>query len=70
MSKNSIKLTKEQREELEQLISKGTARARKIQHAHVLLKIDSGEGGANWSDCKCWESVGENSTIMWAAKRA
>ena len=50
MSKNSIKLTKEQREELEQLISKGTARARKIQHAQVLLKIDSGERGPNWSD--------------------
>jgi len=50
MSKKSIKLTKEQRAELEQLIRKGTERARKLQHAQVLLKIDSAEGRPNWSD--------------------
>jgi hypothetical protein len=45
MKKYSIKLTPAQRQELEQLIKAGQARARKITHAHILLKSDSGEHG-------------------------
>jgi transposase len=48
--KNSIKLTQEQRSQLEEVIRLGSAKPRKIMHAQVLLKIDSGEGGPNWSD--------------------
>jgi hypothetical protein len=40
--KHSIELTPEQREQLEEVISKGNAAARKIRHAQILLKIDSG----------------------------
>jgi transposase len=69
MSKNSIKLTKEQREELEQLISKGTTRARKMQHAHVLLKIDSGEGGPNWSDQQIKEAFGVSALTVWRIRQ-
>lgn len=69
MSKNSIKLTKEQREELELLISKGTARARKIQHAQVLLKIDSGEGGPNWSDQQVKEAFAVSIPTIWRIRQ-
>jgi hypothetical protein len=42
MKKYSVELTAAQRQELEQLIKAGQARARKIMHAHILLKSDHG----------------------------
>jgi transposase/predicted DNA-binding protein len=56
--KNSIELTKEQRSQLEEVISKGITKARKIMHAQVLLKIDSGKAGPNWSDGQIKEAFG------------
>jgi len=43
-----IKLTAEERQQLEHLLSSGIAPARTLTHAHILLKSDSGEGGTNW----------------------
>lgn len=69
MNKNSIELTKEQREELEAVIKKGQAPARKMQHAQVLLKIDSGEEGANWSDKQLQEAFGVSAATVWRIRR-
>jgi hypothetical protein len=44
-----VKLNDEQREHLEKLISSGTAAARTITHARILLKSDSSEGAPNWT---------------------
>ncbi|HEV2653456.1 MAG TPA: helix-turn-helix domain-containing protein [Ktedonobacteraceae bacterium] len=49
MSKYSVKLTLEQRRQLEGVVKKGTTPAREILHAQVLLKTDSGEHGPRWS---------------------
>jgi len=67
--KNSIELSKEQREGLEQLVSQGKTSARKIKHAEVLLKIDSSEHGPNWSyeQVKTVFRVGE--TTIWRLRR-
>jgi len=43
-----VRLTKEEREELKQLVSKGKAPARKIKRANILLKADA--DGEAWSD--------------------
>ena len=51
-----IKLDTEERQQLEQLLSSGIAPARTLMHAHVLLKSNSGEGGANWSYDKICEA--------------
>jgi len=50
MKKYIVKLTEEEREELRKLIAQGQAPARKLAHARILLKADSGEGGSAWSD--------------------
>lgn len=50
MKKYSVKLSQEQRQELEELISRGQAAARQLMHARVLLKTDQGEDGPSWSD--------------------
>lgn len=69
MKKNSIALTKEQRAELEEVIKKGESSARKIQHAQVMLKADSGEEGPNWSDKQIEEAFGASPPTVWRIRR-
>jgi transposase len=45
-----VTLTQEEREELQTMLSKGQAAARKLTHARILLKADAGEGGPAWDD--------------------
>jgi len=70
MKKYTIELTQAQRQELEQLIKAGQARARKIMHAHILLKSDSGEQGPAWSYEEIAHAFGVGeSTIVRVRKR-
>ena len=50
-------LTDEQREQLERLIAAGTAPARKLMHARILLKADQGPSGPAWVDDRIAEAV-------------
>lgn len=43
-------MTAEERETLEQLIARGTAPARTLTHARILLKADESEGRSVWSN--------------------
>lgn len=43
-----VRLSKEEREQLQDLTTKGKAAAYKIMHAHILLKADA--DGPNWKD--------------------
>lgn len=52
MKKYIVKLSREEREQLQALISKGKGAARKLTHARILLKVDSGEWGKGWTDEK------------------
>jgi hypothetical protein len=44
-----VKLTSEERLNLEKLVSSGSAPARKLRRARILLKSDCSEGGPNWT---------------------
>ena len=48
--KYAVVLTDAERQQLQQLIAAGTAPARKLTHARVLLKADEGPGGPGWVD--------------------
>jgi len=50
-------LTEVERAQLERLIATGTAPARKLAHARVLLKADKGPGGPGWVDAAIAEAV-------------
>lgn len=43
-------LTTDERHELDRMISRGKADARKLVHARVLLQADASEGGPGWAD--------------------
>jgi len=51
-----VTLTDEKRKYLNALISKGKAAARKLTHAHILLKADQSEKGPAWEDRLICES--------------
>ena len=57
MKKYIVKLSEQEREELQELISKGKSSARKIQHARILLKADASEHGPNWKDEQISEAL-------------
>lgn len=57
MKKYIVKLSQTQRQQLEELLSKGEAAARKLMHTRVLLKADQGEQGPRWSDEQIREAI-------------
>lgn len=50
MKKYIVTLTGEERTQLETMLAKGRAAARKLTHARILLKADSSPGGPAWTD--------------------
>ena len=52
-----VTLTETERTELEKLIRAGTAPARKLTHARVLLKADHSPQGPGWADERIAEAV-------------
>lgn len=50
IKKYIVKLSREERADLHHLIAQGQASARKLAHARILLKADSGEAGPGWTD--------------------
>lgn len=48
--KYHVTLTPEERAELGAMVNAGTAAARKLTHARILLKADEAEGGPAWAD--------------------
>ena len=53
-----LKLTVEEREELERVTQGGVAAVRKVQKARALLLCDQGEAGPAWKDADIAEAVG------------
>ena len=53
----AVRLSDEERSELRGLIAAGTAPARKLMHARILLKADQGPGGPAWADERIAEAV-------------
>jgi transposase len=52
-----IKLSAEERQQLEQLLSSGIAPARTLTHARILLKSDCSEQGSQWSYSQISEAL-------------
>jgi hypothetical protein len=53
-----LKLTTEEREELEHLVKRGKAAGWKVQRAQALLKCDQGRDGPGWTDERIAEAYG------------
>ena len=68
--KREVQLTREQRERCHNVVSSGTAHARSIMHAHVLLKADSSADGPDWTDAAIAEAFGVSTVTVANIRRA
>jgi transposase len=59
-----VKLTAEERERLQELLSKGTAAARTLTHARILLKADEGVVGPHLTDDEIAEALEVNRSTV------
>jgi transposase len=59
-----VKLTAEERERLQELLSKGTAAARTLTHARILLKADEGVVGPRLTDDEIAEALEVNRSTV------
>jgi transposase len=57
MKKYVVTLTVEERQMLQEMLSRGKAAARKLMHARVLLKADAASEGPNWHDERIAEAL-------------
>jgi len=57
MKRYLVVLTKAEREQLEKLLAAGSAPARQISHARILLKADRGPAGPGWQDSAIADAV-------------
>jgi hypothetical protein len=64
VKKYVITLTEEERTQLETVLAKGKAAARKLAHARILLKADSGPGGPSWPDVRISEALDVNARTV------
>ena len=69
MNKHRVKLTQEQRQQLEHLTRRGKAPARQILHAHVLLQVESGPHGPNWSNEQIQQAFGVSPSTIWRVRQ-
>lgn len=61
-----VRLSAEERAQLDALVSKGECNARKLAHAHVLLKVD--EDGPKWTDEQAAEAFGVDASTVCAVR--
>ncbi len=64
-----VRLTDSERESLQELIGAGTAPARKLLHARVLLKADEGPHGPKWVDEAIAEAVEVSQPTVFRIRR-
>ena len=67
MRKREISLNEEEREQLQTLTRKGSARVRKIDRARILLLADT--NSEHLSDIEIAKVLGIASTTVWRTKR-
>jgi transposase len=65
-----VKLSSEERSNLEKLISSGEGPARKITRARILLKSDCSEGGPNWTYEAICKALDVNSVTVTTVRKA
>src|SRR5258708_482296 len=67
VKKYVVRLSVEEREQLQTLIRKGKSSAKRLLKARILLKADVSERGEGWSDGKMMEGVETSESMVYRA---
>src|SRR5512134_2188433 len=65
-----VRLTAEERPELDDLIRTGKRAASVLLHARILLKADAGAGGPDWDDARIAEAVECGASTVYRVRQA
>ena len=68
--KYRVTLTKQEREDLEAMTTKGKASARSISRAHILLRADVSEDGPGWTDDKIQDALSVGLATVYRVRQA
>jgi hypothetical protein len=69
VKKYVLRLSGEEREQLETLIRKGNSPARRLLKARILLKTDVSEGSAGWSDRRVIRALDTSPSMVYRARQ-
>ena len=64
-----VRLTADERERLEELKSKGTIPARRLEKVQILLKADVSEAGEGWSDSRIMQALDATDTMVYTVRK-
>src|SRR5258708_16741817 len=69
VKKYVVRLSVEEREQLQTLIRKGKSSAKRLLKARILLKADVSERGEGWSDSKIIEALETSESMVYRARK-
>jgi hypothetical protein len=69
VKKYVVRLSGEERTQLEGLISKGKAPARRLLKARILLKADVSQAGEGWSDSRIIEALDTSPSMVYRVRK-
>jgi hypothetical protein len=69
VKKYVVRLSGEEREQLEALIRKGKSPAQRLLKARILLKADVSEGGEGWSDSRIIEALETGASMVYRVRK-
>ena len=69
-NKYIVRLTPEERDDLEQLVTTGKRSAATLTHARILLKADAAVEGGGWTDERIAEAVGTSLSTIARVRKA
>ena len=69
VKKYVVRLSTEEREQLESLIRKGKSPARRLLKARILLKADVSEGRAGWSDSRIVRALDTSASMVYRVRQ-
>jgi len=64
-----VRLSGEERQQLETLIRKGKSPARRLLKARILLKADVSEAGEGWSDSRIIEALDASASMVYRVRK-
>jgi hypothetical protein len=69
VKKYVVRLSAEEREQLEALIGKGKGPAQRLLKGRILLKADVSEAGEGWSDGRMIEALGTSPSMVYRVRK-
>jgi transposase len=69
VKKYVVRLSAEEREQLQALIRKGKGPAKRVLKARILLKADVSEAGDGWSDSRIIEALDTSASMVYRVRR-